>query len=261
MQANVFARRKMERLVFFSLLAVVTVASMVITEFEVDKALTSGFKALVWGFSNFYPDAKSLTKLPGILLKLRETILMSVASATIAGIFSIVFAVSGSSTTKVNYSFSVISRGIASLFRNIPVVAWSMVLLLTFGQSSLTGFFALFFVSFGFLTRAFIETIDEANNSSIEALRASGASYLHIIFQAVLPSSLPQMVSWLLFMIETNIRTATLVGVLTGTGIGFSFDLYYKSLNYHTASLVVLLIVLTVFLVEGLSNYIRRVIL
>ena len=51
-----------------------------------------------------------------------------------------------------------------------------MILLFSFGQSSLTGYFALFFGSFGFLTRAFIETIDEVSGSSVEALGATGAS-------------------------------------------------------------------------------------
>lgn len=69
------------------------------------------------------------------------------------------------------------------------------------------------------------------------------------------------MISWVLFEIETNIRSATLVGILTGTGIGFSFDLYYKSSNYSAASLVVMTIILTVFVIEYLSNLIRRVIL
>jgi len=62
-------------------------------------------------------------------------------------------------------------------------------------------------------------------------------------------------------MVETNIRDATLVGILTGTGIGFIFNLYYRTMNYHTASLVVIFIVLTVFVTEFISNYIRRVIL
>jgi phosphonate transport system permease protein len=161
----------------------------------------------------------------------------------------------------VNGLLSAISRGIATVSRNIPVAAWALILLFSFGQSSITGFFALFFASFGFLTRAFIETIDEVSNSSVEALRATGAQFFPIIFQSVIPSSLPQMISWVLFEIETNIRSATLVGILTGTGIGFSFDLYYKSSNYSAASLVVMTIVLTVFVIEYLSNLIRRVIL
>jgi phosphonate transport system permease protein len=107
----------------------------------------------------------------------------------------------------------------------------------------------------------FIETIDEVSNNSVEALLATGAGYFPIIFQAVLPSCLSQMVSWILFMIDTNIRDATLVGLLTGTGIGFSFDFYYKSFNFHAASLVVVLIVITVIVVEMISNSIRRVIM
>ena len=62
-------------------------------------------------------------------------------------------------------------------------------------------------------------------------------------------------------MIETNIRSSTLIGMLTGTGIGFIFDLYYKNMNYHVASLVVVLIIITVIVIEILSNKIRRVIL
>ena len=62
-------------------------------------------------------------------------------------------------------------------------------------------------------------------------------------------------------MIETNIRSATLVGILTGTGIGFSFDLYYKSMNYSAASLVILVIVATVLVIEFFSNSVRRAVL
>ena len=62
-------------------------------------------------------------------------------------------------------------------------------------------------------------------------------------------------------MVETNIRSSTLIGILTGTGIGFVFDLYYKSMNYGVASLVVISIVIAVFIIEFISNYVRRVIL
>jgi phosphonate transport system permease protein len=261
MQADIFAKRRKDSLIFLASLVILTLVSIIITEFNVAKGFTSVLKAVTWGVSNFYPDAKSLTKLPGILIKLRETVLMSIASTTVAAVFAGLFALLGSSTTKVNNLLSVFSRGIASVCRNIPVAAWAMVLLFSFGQSSLAGYFALFFVSLGFLTRAFMETIDEVSDNSVEALKATGAGYFHIVFQAVLPSSMPQMISWLLYMVEFNIRSATLVGILTGTGIGFAFDVYYKSLNYHAASLVVVLIVIAVFAIEFVSNYIRRVIL
>ena len=62
-------------------------------------------------------------------------------------------------------------------------------------------------------------------------------------------------------MIDTNIRDAILVGFLTGTGIGFAFDLYYKSFDYHAASLVTIFSAITVIIVEIISNGIRRVIM
>lgn len=261
MPTDIFVKRRNEGLFFFAVLGALTVGSIVITKYDVAAGFTSIGKALVWGVTNFYPNAHAWTKLPDIAEKLWETVLMSVAATTIAAIFALILAMVGSRTTRINRFFSIFARGLASVFRNIPLVAWVMILMLAFSQSLLTGYLALFFGSLGFLTRAFIETVDEASIHAVEALRAAGASYPSIIFQAVLPSSLPQMISWLLFMIDTNIRDATLVGVLTGTGVGFSFDLYYKNFQFHEASVVVILIVITIIAVEMISNYIRRIIL
>src|SRR5215472_7086069 len=261
MPTDIFVKRRNDSLIFFAALGALTVGSIVITKYDVIAGFTSIGKALVWGAINFYPNAHALTRLPDILEKLWETVLMSVASTTVAAIFAALLAMVGSRTTRINSVFSVIARGLASVFRNIPLVAWAMILMLAFSQSLLTGYLALFFGSLGFLTRAFIETVDEASIHAVEALRATGASYSSIILQAVLPSSLPQMISWLLFMIDTNIRDATLVGLLTGTGVGFSFDVYYKSFHFHEASLVVIMIVITIITVEMISNYIRRIIL
>ncbi|RSK55187.1 phosphate/phosphonate ABC transporter permease [Bacillus canaveralius] len=261
MQGNFFLKKRIQSSIILAVLLLVTYGAMTLTEFSLADGLESIPAAIQWGFSNFYPTAESLENLPSILEKIVETLLISIASATTASVFAVFFAIAGSKTTKVNGFFAVISRGIATLFRNIDVAAWAMILLFSFGQSSLTGYFALFFVSFGFLTRAFMETIDEVGAGAVEALQATGAGYFTVIVHSVIPSSIPQMISWSLFMVETNIRSATLVGILTGTGIGFSFDLYYKSLNYNSASLVVITIVVSILLIEIISNYVRRVIL
>jgi phosphonate transport system permease protein len=261
MRVEVLTKRKKSSFLFFLLLVAVAYAAIIITEFEVSKTVTSIPKAVRWALSNFYPNIQSLERIPRILIKLRETVFMSISATTVAAMFAAGLALLGSKTTRVNSVLLAISRGIALLSRNIPVAAWALILLLSFGQSSLTGYFALFFATLGFLTRAFTETIDEVSRDGVEALQATGASYFQIVFQAVIPSSLPQIISWLLFMVETNIRSATLVGILTGTGIGFIFELYYKSFQYNAASLVVIFIIAAVLIIEYISNYIRRVIL
>jgi len=261
MEIDVFSRRRTNALFVTGLIAALTVGSIVLTQYDVVRGATSFVKAFTWGVSNFYPDGRSMRRLPEILAKLWETTLISVASTVVAAVFSLMLALAGSRTTRAHPVFTVLARGIGSFFRNMPLVAWAMVLMLAFSQSELTGFLALFLGSLGFLTRAFMETIDEVGEEVVEALKATGAARPHITSQAVVPSSLPQIVSWLLFMIETNIRDATLVGFLTGTGIGFLFDVYYKSFNYHAASLIVIVTVIAVIGLEAISNNVRRVIL
>lgn len=169
--AEFFGKKKARSLSFVLLLLAVSLIAIIMTEYDVAKGFSSIPKAVSWGLSNFYPTAKALTRLPDILRKLRETVLMSVASTTLGACLALLFAILGSGTTKLNGLMGRISRAIASVFRNIDVAAWAMILLFAFGQNVLTGCIALFFGSFGFLTRAFIETIDEASGSAVEALR------------------------------------------------------------------------------------------
>lgn len=232
-----------------------------ITDFSLIDSFKSIPAVIAWMVNNLVPDADSLTKLPRILSKLWDTILMSIMASMSASIFSFIFAILGAKTTSPHPALAWFSRIIASINRNIPIAAWAMIFLLSFGQSSFTGFLALFFATFGFLTRAYMEAIDESTGKSVEALRAAGASYSHIIIQAVLPGTMPQLLSWTLFVIETNIRSATLVGLLTGSGIGFTFNIYYKSMQYSAASLVVISIAAVVIAIEIISNSIRRIIL
>ncbi|MGA2545872.1 MAG: ABC transporter permease subunit [Rectinemataceae bacterium] len=255
-----FRHRNLMALASFALIAALTLGSTLLTAFDWAGSLKSFPKAFGWMAANFIPDGRALRNAPKICLKLAETVLVSVMATVVAAAFAFSMAILGSKTTRLHPLVSVGVRFIASICRNVPVVAWAMILLLSFGQNVLTGLLALFIGTFGFLTRAFMETVDETAESSVEALKSSGAPWLATVTQAVVPSIMPQVASWILYMVETNIRDATLVGILTGTGIGFLFDLYYKSLNFPSAAFVVLCIIAVVIAIETGSNALRRVI-
>lgn len=228
------------------------------TDFNLSKSLVSFPKAFIWMFNNFIPDTSSLVKLPKILNKTFETVLLSIAATMTSSLLAFILSFLGSSKLSKNYFLCGITRIIASIFRNIPNAVWSMVLLLSFGQNILTGFFALFFVSFGMLTRAFIEIIDGIKLDTVEALKSTGSRTVHIFFIGVLPIIIGPIISWILYMIETNVRSSTLIGMLTGTGIGLLFNIYYKSMQYNIAGLIVVVITITILFIEALSNFIRR---
>ena len=231
-QTSVFVKRKRTfTLAILGVMAIFSISS-VVTHYDVVDGLESIPKAALWIARNLIPDARAWSRLPNILKKLAETTLVSVAVTVCAGICAFFFSLLGTRTTKINPWVARTVRIIAAFFRNVPDVVWAMLLLFSFGQNILTGFFALFFATFGMLTRTFIETIDEVCEDCIEALRATGATYLQTVFQGIIPYSMPEIVSWVLYMIETNVRNSTLIGVLTATGIGAMFDLYYKRMDY-----------------------------
>ena len=258
MNSKFFFKRSLAIAGVFVLLVAVNALAAGFVGFDFLKALIDIPQGLGWMAVNFIPTAASFQKIGTILSALGRTVLLSVASSCLAAVIAYVFAVLGSRSSGLGGLFPLLVRGIASVFRNIPVVAWAFILLFSFKQGEFTGFLALFLATFGYLTRCFLESIDEVSGGPVEALRATGASYPQIVAQAIIPLSITAVISWTLYMIETNIRDATLVGILTGTGIGFIFDIYYKSFHYDQAGLVILSIVVAVVACEATSNYVRR---
>ncbi|HWQ78661.1 MAG TPA: ABC transporter permease subunit [Anaerovoracaceae bacterium] len=258
---NIFAQRKKTyTIVILTVIFLFALASAV-TEYDPVLGVVSVPKAFLWILSNLIPDEKSFARIPKILNKLFETAFLSVAVTVVAAVCAFFTSLLGSKTTKGNKVLARAVRIVAAFFRNVPDVVWAILLMFSFGQNVLTGFFALFFTTYGMLTRTFIETIDEVSADCVEALDATGATYMQTVFQGIVPSSISEIITWVLFMIETNIRSSTLIGILTATGIGYLFDLYYKRLDYPAASLVVISIVLLVLVLESISGRIRKVIM
>lgn len=228
----------------------------------IDYHLVSSVKAIpaaiIWMVTNFMPTSRAIAALPEIVTKFAQTVTLSIAATLAAAFLALIVALTGSETTGINRFTKLFARIFASFCRNIPLIAWAMILLLAFKQSDLTGLLALFLGSFGYLTRAFMSLIDTKTTNIYETLSTTGANYLQIVCQGILPSISSSLLSWILYMIENNIRDATLVGILTGTGIGFSFDLYYKSFRFDLAGMTTLVIIVGVVCVELSSNQVRR---
>jgi phosphonate transport system permease protein len=258
---SVFRKRKLTFTLVFLIIAALFVGASLVTAYDPVAGVASIPKAISWMARKLVPDAKAFARLPNILSKLYETTFLSIAVTVTSALFAFFFALLGSKTTGMKAIVGRVVRIVAAFFRNVPDVVWAMLFMFSFGQNVLTGFLALFFYTFGLLTRMFIETIDEVSAACVEALTATGASFMQIVFQGIIPSSLAELITWVLYMIETNIRSSTLIGILTATGIGYLFDLYFKRLDYASAGLVVIAVVVVVIIIETITNKIRKVIL
>jgi len=254
-----FRRRQLRTLAAVAAIVLVAEGASLVSDFSFGYALGSVPAALAWMLQNFCPTASSLGQLGMIAAQVVSTVFDSIAATMLAALLGIVLAVLGcSSVGAENGIVRGVIRIFANIFRNVPMIAWALLLLLSFKQNEFTGFLALFLATFGQITRFFLDTLDEIPCGPIEALRSCGASFWQIVFQAGLPLAVAELMSWTLYMVETNIREATLVGLLTGTGIGFAFNLYYASFRYDCAGLVILVTIVLVLVVEAISNAARR---
>ncbi len=256
-----FVKKKLKGIyIVFSFVSIWLISAKVsgFKDFSVVFKIPLGF---AWLANNFIPNYESLKYFPFILKTLLDTFLTAAASTVCASFFAFFFAILGSQTCGLNKCIKLIIKLSASFFRNIPLVAWAMLLLFSFKQNNFTGFLALFIVTFGHLLRVFKEMIDETASESFEAVRASGAPYISAVFQTIIPSTVSGLVSWILYAIENNVRDSALIGILTGTGIGFLFNLYFKSFRYKEAGLIIFVLVITVLIIDFISNKIRQALL
>jgi phosphonate transport system permease protein len=112
-----------------------------------------------------------------------------------------------------------------------------------------------------FLVRASIKMPDEAASESTEALNACGAHKVQTIFQGVIPAVLPGFIAWFLYVIETNIRASTILGMAGAASMGLLVMSYFKQFKYHEACSALLSIAWIIIPVNRLTEYWRKKVL
>ena len=215
-------------------------------------------KAFVSLFTFFAPSLNSFKYSQEIATSYIRTLLIAISSTTFACTIALILAILSSDIVKKRGVFfhilAVFITIFTSIFRNIPLPAWVILFLFSFGQNEVTAFVVFFVLTLGYLTRIFRELINTSCKQSFFALQAFGASYTSAIIHGLLPSIEGQFVSWLLYTMSTNIRDSALVGILSGSGLGFLFTLFFRSFRYDAAGLVVVVIAITVLIFDFFAS-------
>jgi len=147
-----------------------------------------------------------------------------------------------------------IVKSIVAFVRAVPTILWVLIFTVAAGLGSVAAVVGLTFHSAGYLIKAYSESIEEMDSGTIEALKASGASYWQIVFQAILPASISYMTAWTFLRFEINFTNALAMGAAAGAG-GIGFDLFMagnfyfdlRELGFITYIVVAAVIVLEMF--------------
>lgn len=150
------------------------------------------------------------------------------------------------------------ARRLMDVFRAIHEVVFAVLFVVAVGLGPFAGVMALFIHTTGILAKLFSEAVEAIDPRPIEAIRTTGASRLQEVVFGVIPQVLPLWISFALYRLESNVRAATVLGVIGAGGIGQVLFETIRGFYYPQASAVLLIVVATVSIMDVASQQLRK---
>jgi phosphonate transport system permease protein len=154
-------------------------------------------------------------------------------------------------------------RGTARLLlvgiRGVPEIILAIVLIVITGLGMQAGTIALAFGSIGLLGKLVADSLEEVDRGPERALFATGAGRLQVYAGATVPQGTRALIGHGFYVLDTNIRAATILGVVGGGGVGYYLLNASQGSNYGMVTAIVLMILVTVLVIEGLAMWMRKV--
>ena len=229
----------------------------VVNDLEID------FIKLVTDSSKYFGDIISrmlppdFSNLNQLIYAMLETIEIAFLGTFIAIVLSIPLGLFSARNLAPNYFVYLICKTIVIFFRAIPEFIIAMILVIAIGFGAMPGVLALGLHTMGFLAKFYAEDIEHINNGPIDALKSSGASKSQIISFGVIPQILPSFVANNLYILDRNVRMATMLGIVGAGGIGYELQSSFRMFEYERVSAIIILIFITIFIIDHLSSLIR----
>ncbi len=150
------------------------------------------------------------------------------------------------------------ARRTMDLLRAVNEFVFALMFVTAVGLGPFAGMLALGVHTGGVLGKLLSETIEAIDPGQVEGVAGTGASRLHVIAFGVVPQVTPNFLSYVLLRFESDIRSASVIGMVGGGGIGFYLWDTIRSFNDREAATVILLIVAMVMCIDVVSARIRR---
>ncbi|WP_051314820.1 phosphonate ABC transporter, permease protein PhnE [Alteribacter aurantiacus] len=257
--------RKRKKILFksqatvFGVITLLALWSLWGTGFNPLSIVTGTYDMFVFMFTDLFPpDFSAIGSLIGPAL---DTLYMSYVGMVISVLFSLVLGVLAADFLTPHPIIAAISKGITAFLRSVPAVVWAIILVAGIGLGPLTGTIAIGLSGIGILGKAYAEVLNSMDRDQIEGVRATGASWLQVMGQAVWPQFKAGFVSWSLYKLDMNIREAAILGLVGAGGLGYYLQSSISLFQYKTAAMAILMIFALILLVEFVTAKLRERIL
>lgn len=190
---------------------------------------------------------------------LLETVIMAFLGTVVAAFVGLPLAF----LAAANFNREPVSRFLIRRFfdfvRGIDYLIWSLIFIRAFGLGPLTGVMAIALTDTGTLGKLFSEAIENIDNKQVEGMQSTGASALTRYRYGVIPQILPVFISQSLYYLESNTRSATVIGALGAGGIGLKLvETLRTGKDWENTLYIIILTLAVVIAMDITSGWLRR---
>ena len=218
--------------------------------------LFAGLSQLGWITLMMIPPDPGAS-LPAYLSALGETLSIALLGTTIAAVVALPFSLLAARNVIPSGWLRFPVRRAFDSIRGVDTLIWALVWINVVGLGPFAGVLAIALSDFGAFGKLFSEAIEAADRKQVEGIRASGGNALHEIRFGLMPQVLPVIAGQVLYFIESNTRSATIIGIVGAGGIGLQLAEQIRVLEWQKVSFLILMILVAVAAIDWISGKLR----
>ena len=186
-----------------------------------------------------------------------ESIQIAIWGTFLAVVFGIPFGILSSSNVAPVWVVQPVRR-LMDAARAINEIVLALLFVVAVGLGPLAGVLAIFVHTLGIVSKLFSEAVEAIDPRPVEGIRATGASRVQEVIYGVVPQVAPLWSSYALYRFESNVRSATVLGIVGAGGIGHSLYENIRSFNYSETSAIIIIVIATVTIIDVISAQLRK---
>lgn len=195
---------------------------------------------------------------PGeVLYAMLETVAMALFATLLSGLISLPLGFMGARNVVSNVLLHFSLRRIFDAGRAVDSLIWALFFISVVGLGPFAGMLALAAADIGSLSKLYAEAIENAEREQVDGVRATGAGRVQTAWLGYFPQVAPVMLAHALYYFESNVRGASILGIVGAGGIGMLLSDRIRVNNWDEAAFVMLVILVTVAVLDTLSKTIR----
>jgi phosphonate transport system permease protein len=218
--------------------------------------LISGIGQLGWLLDFFFPPS------PGgwfwdFVKGMGETLAMAFLGTLFGFLLAVPFGFIGAKNVVSNPIIHFSLRRCFDFIRSVDSFIWALMIINIVGMGPFAGILAITITDAATLSKLFAEAVENVDRDQIEGTQSTGAGKIQILRYAFIPQIFPIMISNVFYFFESNVRSASILGMLGAGGIGMHLTDRFRAQVYDQAGFIIIMILITVAIIDYLSRILR----